>query len=271
MLTIEEIETAIAVNAPGSWTPGKTRIWQKLSVEGAANGLFGLRISSGARQLKAAADSLENFGMPALPPSIDWRTHDGGRLSAMRDQGLDCGACVAFATTAAVEASHWISTGNHLELSEAELFHCNGGDCHAGWGLAAGVAAAVKGMVPNAMAPWISQPTCLGKDATVRVIRYAESSSPEARKSAIVKGPVVGGMRVYEDFSAYTGGIYRHVAGRFCDNHAVCVIGYDDADACWIARNSWGNGWGEGGYFKIAYGECEIDTYPFYSCETEAL
>lgn len=271
MLTIEEIENAIAGKAPGSWTPGKTNIWQLLSADGAADGLFGLRISSGVGQLQAAANPLDNFGMPPIPPSIDWRTQEGGRLPAMRDQGLDCGACVAFATTVAVEATHWISAGNYLALSEAELFHCNGGDCDLGWGLAAGMAAALKGMVPSAEAPWSPQPGCLGKNAIVRVTRYVERSSPEARKRAILNGPVVGGMKVYEDFSAYTNGIYRQVAGSFRGNHAVCVIGYDDTEGCWIARNSWGAGWGDGGYFKIAYGECHIDTLPFYSCETEAL
>lgn len=271
MLTIEEIESAIADKAPNSWTPGKTEIWQRLSVEGAANGLFGLRVSSGTGQLQAAQDGLENFGAPPLPSGIDWRTENGGRLSAMRDQGLDCGACVAFATIATVEGTHWNATGYHVELSEAELFHCNGGDCDNGWGLAEGMVAAQKGMATLASAPWTAGPGCLGRNAVVRVTRYVEKKSVEARKRALLNGPVVGGMKVYEDFSAYTGGVYSQVAGGFRGNHAICVVGYDDSQGCWIARNSWGDGWGDGGYFQIAYGQCDIDVLPFYSCETEAL
>jgi C1A family cysteine protease len=30
---------------------------------------------------------------------------------------------------------------------------------------------------------------------------------------------------------------------------------------CWIARNSWGTGWGDSGYFRIAYGECGIESF----------
>lgn len=271
MLTIEQIEHAINANSPGSWIPGETPIWRRLSVEDAANGLFGLRVGNKTGQLQSASEDLSVFGAPPLPAKMDWRTERGGRLLAMQDQGLNCGSCVAFATTATVEAVHWINCGIMQKLSEAELFHCNGGDCNLGWALAAGLAAAQKGMVLLTSAPWTDQKVCHDADAVVRVIRYFEQTSINARKQAIVRGPVVGGMKVYEDFSAYTAGVYRHVTGDFRGNHAICIVGYDDEEGCWIARNSWGKDWGEGGYFKIAYADCGIEDIPFYSCETESL
>jgi C1A family cysteine protease len=48
-------------------------------------------------------------------------------------------------------------------------------------------------------------------------------------------------------------------------NHAVVIVGHSiDVNfnlAYWLVRNSWGTGWGEGGYIKIAitesgYGIC---------------
>ena len=50
-------------------------------------------------------------------------------------------------------------------------------------------------------------------------------------------------------------------------NHAVTLIGWDDnysrenfnsasnvtSNGAWIARNSWGDDWGEAGYFYISY------------------
>lgn len=37
--------------------------------------------------------------------------------------------------------------------------------------------------------------------------------------------------------------------------HAVEIIGYDDVAKAFIVKNSWGAGWGESGFFRIAYSE----------------
>jgi hypothetical protein len=48
--------------------------------------------------------------------------------------------------------------------------------------------------------------------------------------------------------------------------HCVLVVGYhdpdtNDPDGYWIVKNSWGTGWGELGFGKIAYGESDIDAW----------
>jgi hypothetical protein len=47
----------------------------------------------------------------------------------------------------------------------------------------------------------------------------------------------------------------------YSDHNQPCKLcdGYDDDRGAWLCKNSWGTGWGEGGYFWIAYGECGID------------
>ena len=55
-------------------------------------------------------------------------------------------------------------------------------------------------------------------------------------------------------------------------NHAVLIVGYDSEDGTdyWIVKNSWGEDWGEEGYFKVQrntnspYGVCSINTAAVY-------
>ena len=41
----------------------------------------------------------------------------------------------------------------------------------------------------------------------------------------------------------------EHVLG----GHAVLAVCYDDAEQSFIVRNSWGDHWGNGGYFTMPY------------------
>ena len=82
------------------------------------------------------------------------------------------------------------------------------------------------------------------------------------RKQAIAQnGPVIAGMKVFEDMYYYSGGIYQHVAGELRGHHAVAVIGYHEK--YWIIKNSWGTGWGEQGFMRIADEELNTD-FSFY-------
>jgi C1A family cysteine protease len=80
------------------------------------------------------------------------------------------------------------------------------------------------------------------------------------------KGPFEATMTVYTDFFYYSGGIYRYTWGEEEGGHAITIVGYDDNGGYWIAKNSWGISWGEGGWFRIAYGECGIDDYAYIPC-----
>jgi hypothetical protein len=78
-------------------------------------------------------------------------------------------------------------------------------------------------------------------------------------------GPVVGMMRVYEDFWFLADDTvpYWHATGAAIGLHAVTVIGYDSVS--WIVKNSWGTNWGGNGFFRILYGECELEDAWFYA------
>lgn len=88
------------------------------------------------------------------------------------------------------------------------------------------------------------------------------------KNSLYAYGPLVVTMYVYGDFQNYAGGIYSYSGGNLEGGHAIELIGYDDNNQCFIAKNSWGTAWGEsatsvpyydstmgGGFFRIAYSQ----------------
>lgn len=208
---------------------------------------------------------------PALPPAIDWRNYKGKNwVTPVRDQ-KSCGSCVAFATVAMAESRVLIAKkkpGVDFDLSEAGLFYCGTPNaCAVGWlPLPALNYTRRYGLGREAAFPYTP-----GNQPCRRIPKVVKTGSPltaammVARKQALLSGPVVAGFAVYGDFYSYVSGVYRHIQGNFAGNHAVCVVGYDDKAGCWIVKNSWGAGWGEGGFFRIRYGECGIDSqFPFY-------
>jgi C1A family cysteine protease len=230
---------------------------------------FGLSFDPVPAAREAAALRLEEgtkFATAAPPPrKLDWRRQGGNFVTAPKDQS-SCGSCVAFATVGCLESRTLIAQnrpGGNLDLSEAHLFYCGApNSCGTGWYFDPALQFAMNtGVGLEAQFPYTpgNQP-CRQIPPAVRVTGYARASSRTARKEALTRGPVIGGMQVFDDFMTYRNGVYRHVSGNFLGWHAVLVIGYDDEAGYWIAKNSWSAGWGENGFFRIAYGQCSIDT-----------
>lgn len=81
-------------------------------------------------------------------------------------------------------------------------------------------------------------------------------------------------------YSGITNSYYNPGASYSTTNHAVVVVGWDDnypkesflsppsRDGAWIILNSWGDSWGDGGYFYVSYDEKSI--YQLASCIRDA-
>jgi hypothetical protein len=83
--------------------------------------------------------------------------------------------------------------------------------------------------------------------------RVPQDNLANGIKSAISEGyPVVIGMPLGPQFMALTGplaGQHYEVTQPYVGNHAMCVVGYTPDYI--IVENSWGAGWGDGGYGAI--------------------
>jgi hypothetical protein len=75
-------------------------------------------------------------------------------------------------------------------------------------------------------------------------------------------GPIAVGINGADpSFLAYSGGIFDKAKCKQAANHALLIVGYGQEEFYdgtvtnyWIARNSWGRGWGENGFVRIARG-----------------
>jgi C1A family cysteine protease len=206
--------------------------------------------------------------LTGLPSSLDWRNNGGNFVSGIRNQG-GCGDCWAFATTAALESS-LLRAGvpaAGLDLSEQVMVSCgNSGGCGGGYISYASDYIRDTGLPNEACYPYgATDGSCSNRcpdwQSTARKIAgwswvTTTSTAVDTLKNALyTQGPLVTTMDVYGDFYYYTGGVYTHTSGSILGGHAVLLVGYNDAGQYFIVKNSWGTGWGEQGYFKIAYNE----------------
>lgn len=204
-----------------------------------------------------------------LPSSFDWRVEASG-LPPIRNQ-LWCGSCWAFATVGVFECNIKIKDHTVVDLSEQWLVSCNrnGYSCDGGWWChhyfqnmtdrCNGSGAVMENEFPyeadngTCGCPYPHQYFI---DGWGYIGGQYQTPSVDQMKQAIMDhGPIGVGIAANDAMQAYGGGIFNGCTGGPI-NHAVVLVGWDDsqgADGVWIMRNSWGSGWGEGGYMRIPY------------------
>ncbi len=279
---IQELQTAIAESNAG-WEAGETPFTDMSSEERSL--LLGYTPGPGDPSLEESerlAQTNFNAFMAAppvaasYPSSYDLRNVGGKNfITSVKDQG-NCGSCVAFGVVATVEGSFKRQRNNpslNVNYSEAHLYYCHarseGRTCGNGWWTSKALDAfRNKGVVDDACYPYTAKDqncTNLCSDWKNRLTKitgwHRITSTAKMKEWISTKGPLVACYTVYEDFYSYRGGIYRHVQGNRSSGHCVSCVGYNDVEKYWICKNSWGEQFGENGYFRIAYGQCGIDAF----------
>lgn len=263
-LTLEKLQQKLS-RSGANWVAGNTSV-SKLS-EAERKNLLGAELPEGF------GDYFTNVAPPTTraPRNLDWRNKDGVSYTApILNQG-SCGSCVAFAAVTTMETQMNITRNTPSSpwaFSPQHLFSCGGGACEKGWQPYMAAEYLKKtGVADENCFPYQSgtsgqdvactQACSTAAQRTEKIANYTMPTfffvNAEAMKTALQKGPLMTVMYVYEDFLFYKGGVYKHTTGNLAGGHAVTLVGWNDEDKAWIVKNSWGDGWGENGYFRISY------------------
>jgi C1A family cysteine protease len=208
--------------------------------------------------------------MAALPPSVDLRPQCPKEVY---DQG-QLGSCTANAIAGALEFDQIKQTDPNIFTASRLFIYYNERAMEGTVGTDSGA------QIRDGIKSVGKIGACPETDWTYDITKFAEKPPVPAYKEAPLgkalqyqrvpqvlsqmKGclasgyPFVFGFTVYESFEsdqvAQTGVAPMPAATeKVLGGHAVLAVGYDDASQRFIVRNSWGAGWGMGGYFTFPY------------------
>ena len=211
-----------------------------------------------------------------LPSKYDLR--DYNQVTPVKHQ-KSSGNCWAFTSLASLESCILKAGGPSLDLSEENMKNIMGYYSDYGWKLTTnkggyddmGVGYLVSwlGAVEEDLETY-SDNSVLSPvlNSTIHVqnliyLTRENFTDNDAIKEALIKyGAVATG--IYYSGSYLKSNSYYY-SGSTGPNHAVTIVGWDDnysksnfrtappGDGAWICKNSWGESWGDKGYFYVSY------------------
>ena len=232
------------------------------------------------------------------PETFDLR--DQGKITSVKDQG-STDTCWAFTSTGAMEADIEVASTDFSENHLAYYFYddqtdplgltskdrnipkndylSNGGNIRqAALSLSSWIGPAREEDFPFG-SDLSSSETRFSHDYVLNESQFLAYDTSEIKKT-ISSGLPVAVMFDYEEeaLNDQTYGYYLK-SDSTTVNHAVLLVGWDDTfsaanyidapsgDGAWIAKNSWGEGFGDSGYIYISYYESTLSSCCTYTLE----
>nr|AWJ76692.1 v-cath [Lymantria dispar multiple nucleopolyhedrovirus] len=192
------------------------------------------------------------------PLHFDWREQN--KVTSIKNQGA-CGACWAFATLASVESQFAMRHNRLIDLSEQQLIDCDSVDMGCNGGLlhtAFEEIMRMGGVQTELDYPFVGRNRRCGLDrhrpyvvSLVGCYRYVMVNEEKLKDLLRAVGPIPMAIDAADIVNYYRGVISS------CENnglnHAVLLVGYgvENGVPYWVFKNTWGDDWGENGYFRV--------------------
>ena len=220
----------------------------------------------------------------AIVSYFSWADPSRNYVTRVKNQG-GCGSCVLFAHIAALESSLLIQGFTPTMTDGAEQFLLDSGSSCKGNTMGA-VASFLysTGTVAETSDPYVAIQRPAPLDPSAIKVAKADSwkfipptnnmplndpSQVPTLKSALsTYGPLsvtLAATKLFQMYAPTSGSLTALAPGttpkdvfdegqQGVINHAVLLVGWDDVRQAWLIKNSWGTGWGIGGYVWVKYG-----------------
>lgn len=211
-----------------------------------------------------------------IPSAFSWcDVEDVDYVTPIKDQ-TPAPTCEAYALCASLETIMQYQEQQvfHPDLSETHLYFYAGGSYVDGYvNLVDAADYLIEYGVPDEGCypdphraydyPFHSLAGWSNRTVKINQWGWVENSIPAIKKALIEHGPLIFCAYFWKDFYTYRTGVYTKGFGRYAGGHVMTIVGYDDAQECWIVKNSWGSSWGDNGWLKMSY-DAEMITKDWY-------
>lgn len=234
----------------------------------------GSRETGGSTTASGTEPFLQTTGYTTAYAPATFDLRQTGKLTPVKEQG-QCGACWAFSTYGSLESTNlpgsaWDFSENNMKNSHGfDLSPCQGGN----YLMAAAYLSRWAGPVSESADPyqesgirWVQNAPILQHVQEISFLPSRQGALDNAYiKQAIRENGAVYSSIRWEKAYYLPGRYSYYYPGSSIQNHAIDIVGWDDTysrfnfavtppgDGAFIVRNSWGEDWGEMGYFYVSY------------------
>jgi cathepsin H len=206
-----------------------------------------------------------------LPGKVDWKSYSG----AVKDQ-QHCAGCYAFSAVAGFESMRAIARGRREVYSEQSMIDCikDNNGCISGTPGRVLDYIYYTGIASSSVYPFLAKTgTCnraimrRGRIVSDSIDYWYLDKGVLNILNGLKYGPVILIHTVSDAFRSYKSGVLNDPKCTAELNHSTLAVGYNlNTPVPYIeVRNSWGQDWGEKGYFRIAIGS--VDNFNAGICQ----